>query len=123
MITKEAQVTSPGKSKELADKAIRGSSIFEWIKQIDQHGSLNILDERFGGHSICPAYTVAELLEMLPAMGTITFLVFCFRTRLKPDAVADYVMREKDSSIWAWMIALMAVIAIIAVLIVSLFSH
>lgn len=95
MITKEAQVTSPDKSKELAKKAIAGPSMFEWVKQMDYHGSLNLLEERFGaGYCLCPAYTVAELVDMLPPMNLLTFLIFCYRTRLKPDKVADYVLSK-----------------------------
>lgn len=95
MITAESQVTSKEKSLQL-QKGLgeNKKTMLSWYSQKDGYGVMWVLDDNFYDNVGIPAYTVPELIDLLPPMSTLTFLIFCFRTRLKPDAVADYVMSK-----------------------------
>jgi hypothetical protein len=97
-VTKESLVTS--KDKSLRVCAVLSvwrlidlkKTLYAWTEQVDSYGKLYLLDDNLGDG--VPAFTVAELINLLPPMGTFAFLLFCYRTRLQPDAVADYIIAK-----------------------------
>lgn len=90
VVTKEALVCSPDQSRILKSKGVPQKTIFAWEQAKDGYGTLNLLDDNLGYGDA--AFTTAEMIEIMPAMGWFKRLLFTIRTGYDPKRVADYMI-------------------------------
>ncbi len=90
MVTKEQLVITKDQAVRLRQLGVGQKSLFAWTKHIDKHGELFLLDDNLGDG--WAAFTVPEMIDLLPKMGKIKWFFFVLRTGLIPSKIGEYLI-------------------------------